>query len=125
MAVIVLGGGATRGAAFVDSDADRPICLPPLDGDFFTQLQRVANPKHKDRIDGVLNDVVELFGYNFRVTLETMFTTIEHTLRVVNATKGSAGWNPDELERKRVRLKQAIAAVLEESLTVSAVAGRR
>jgi len=127
MALIVLGAGATRGASFIDADSgpDRPVCLPPLDGDFFTQLQRVANPKHKDTIDGVLKDVVELFGHNFRVTLETMFTTIEHTLRVVNATKGTAGWKSDELDKKRVRLKQAIAAVLEESLTLSAVAGRR
>lgn len=125
MALIVLGAGATRGASFIDSGADRPICLPPLDGDFFTQLQRVTNPKHKDTIDGVLKDVVELFGHNFRVTLETMFTTIEHTLRVVNATKGTAGWKPDALDEKRVRLQQAIAAVLEESLTLSAVAGKK
>jgi len=118
MALFVLGAGTTRGASFVEG-GNRPSCLPPLDGDFFTQLQRVANTKHKDTIDGVLKDVVELFGHNFRVTLETVFTTIEHTLRVVNATKGTAGWKPKELEEKRVRLKQAIAAVLEESLTMS------
>ena len=117
VALVVLGAGATRGASFVEDERERPICLPPLDSDFFTQLQRVANSKHRDTINGVLKDVVDLFGHNFRVTLETAFTTIEHTLRVVNATKGTAGSNPDELEAKRVRLKQAIAAVLEESLT--------
>ncbi|MEI7767159.1 MAG: SIR2 family protein [Phycisphaerae bacterium] len=125
MALIVLGAGATRGASFINGGNDQPICVPPLDGDFFTQLQRVANPKHKDTIDGVLEDVVELFGHNFRVTLEIMFTTIEHTLRVVNATKGTAGWKPKELEQKRVRVKQAIAAVLEESLTISANADKK
>jgi hypothetical protein len=125
MALIVLGAGATRGASFVEDPTTRPICLPPLDGDFFTQLQRVANVKHKDIIDGVLKDVVDLFGHNFRLTLETVFTTIEHTLRVVNATKGTAGWNAGELEAKRVRLKQAIAAVLEESLTTSIAKGKR
>ena len=114
MALIVLGAGATRGASFVDGGSG---CLPPLDGDFFTQLQRVSNPKHKGTIDRVLEDVVKLFGHNFSVTLETMFTTIEHTLRVVNATKEVAGWRKRDLEVMRTRLKQAIAAVLEESLT--------
>lgn len=124
MALFVLGAGATRGASFVEDPEERPLCLPPLDGDFFTQLQRVSNPKHRATIDGVLKDVVEFFGHNFRVTLETMFTTVEHTLRVVNATKGTAGWHPRELESKRVRLKQAIAAVLEESLTKSKGGGK-
>jgi len=114
MALIVLGAGATRGASFVDGSSG---CLPPLDGDFFTQLQRIATPKHKGTIDGVLEDVVRLFGHNFRVTLETMFTTIEHTLRVVNATKEVVGWRKSNLEAMRTRLQQAIAAVLEESLT--------
>lgn len=123
MALIVLGAGATRGASFVEDPQDGSICLPPLDGDFFTQLQRVANPKHEDTITEVLKDVVSLFGHNFRVTLETVFTTIEHTLRVVNATKGTAGWNPADLEKKRVRLRQAIAAVMEESLTTDISTG--
>lgn len=115
MALLVLGAGATRGASFVDGGGG---CLPPLDGDFFTQLQRVANPKHKSTIDGVLEDVVRLFGHNFHVTLETMFTTIEHTLRVVDATKDVGGWRKRDLESMRIRLQQAIAAVLEESLNV-------
>jgi hypothetical protein len=96
-----------------------------LDGDFFTQLQRVSNPKHTGTIENVLSDVVDFFGHNFRVTMETMFTTIEHTVRVIRATKGTAGFNPDELEGKRVRLKQAIAAVLEESLTIGKAANRK
>ena len=114
MALIVLGAGATRGASFVDGGG---ACLPPLDGDFFTQLQRITTPKHQATIDGVLEDVVQLFGHNFRVTLETMFTTIEHTLRVVNATKQVASWRKSKLEAMRTRLQQAIAAVLEEALT--------
>lgn len=73
--VVVLGAGATRGGSFVDP-AKKP-CLPPLDSDFFTQLQRVRNPKHKELIDAVLTDAHELFGVNFKLTLETMFTTIE------------------------------------------------
>src|SRR5262245_59355008 len=78
MAVIVLGAGATRGASFVAAGSRaRRVCLPPLDRDFFTQLQRVAKPLHQDVINTVLRDAVDLFGANFRVTLETMFTTVE------------------------------------------------
>jgi len=124
MALIVLGAGATRGASFVQERKDGSICHPPLNDDFFTQLQRVANPKHKETTDTVLADVVELFGHNFRVTLETVFATIEHTLRIVRATKGTGEYTANELEEKRTHLLQAVAAVLEESLTESK-AGRQ
>ncbi|GIU73083.1 MAG: hypothetical protein KatS3mg004_0170 [Bryobacteraceae bacterium] len=100
--VVVLGAGATRGASFVDP-LNNP-CLSPLDTDFFTQLQRVCNLKHKKLIDEVLADAHELFGVNFKLTLETMFTTIEQTIRMVKATKESREWRTAELERKRARL---------------------
>jgi hypothetical protein len=45
MALFVLGAGATRGASFVNP-AKNP-CLPPLDLDFYAQLQRIANSKHR------------------------------------------------------------------------------
>jgi hypothetical protein len=112
--VIVLGAGATRGASFVDP-LNNP-CLPPLDTDFFTQLQRIGNPKHKTLIDDVLADAHELFGVNFKLSLETMFTTIEQTIRMVKATKESREWKTAALEKKRARLMQALGAVLEESL---------
>ena len=78
MAVIILGAGATRGCSFVDESKD-PSC-PPLDGDFFTQLQRISNSKHKKLIQEVMKDTVEIFGSNFNVTMETVFTTLEHGL---------------------------------------------
>jgi len=40
-------------------------CIPPLDSDFFTQLQRVPDPKHQEHIRQVVGDVVKLFGHNF------------------------------------------------------------
>src|SRR5206468_3056679 len=42
--VVVLGAGATRGAEFVVAPNDKAAllrCLPPLNADFFTQLQRI------------------------------------------------------------------------------------
>ncbi len=114
MAVIVLGAGATRGASFVDPKVNP--CLPPLDSDFYSQLQRVRDPKHRVTIDQVIEDTVELFGVNFKVTAETMFTTLEHTSRMVETTGENRDYRRADLNEKRKRLQQAIAAVLEESI---------
>lgn len=40
--VVVLGAGASRGVAI--PKGARPECLPPLNADFFTQLQRITLP---------------------------------------------------------------------------------
>ncbi len=124
MALIVLGAGATRGASFVSDSDGCPLCLPPLDGDFFTQLQRVANNKHAATVGSMIEDAVELFGHNFHVTLETMFTTVEHQIRIVEKTTGER-WGEDlaDLMEKRTNLLQAVAAVLEESLSYSPQGG--
>ncbi len=114
MTVVVLGAGASRGASFVDA-AKNP-CLPPLDGDFLTQLQRVGDEKHKELINLVIKDVIDLFGVNFNVTLEMLFTTVEQTIRMVKVTREWREWKTEELQKKRARLMQAIGAVVEESL---------
>jgi hypothetical protein len=114
MAVFVFGAGATRGASFVNSSKNP--CLPPLDGDFFTQLQRIQNSKHNATVQSVVEDTTDLFGVNFRTTMETLFTTLEHTARMVETTGESRDFKKGDLEAKKERLKQAIAATLEESL---------
>jgi hypothetical protein len=114
MALFIFGAGATRGASFVNPS--RHVCIPPLDKDFFTQLQRIANPKYRNLIDDVLSDVVDVFGYNFNITMETVFTTYEHTLRMIKATGESKQYKTSDYQKKHDRLCQAIAAVFEESL---------
>lgn len=114
MALFVFGAGATRGASFVDPKVDP--CLPPLDQDFFTQLQRVRQVKHKKLIGSVMGDAVDLFGLNFSATMEHMFTTLEHTLRMVQTTGQRRDFDRTELKDKRDRLVQAIAVVLEDAL---------
>jgi hypothetical protein len=114
MALFVLGAGATRGASFVNP-AKNP-CLPPLDADFYAQLQRIQNSKHEQTIKAVIEDTVELFGINFQVTMETVFTTLEHTARMIETTGENRDFKRSELDKKKERLKQAIAAALEESL---------
>lgn len=110
MTVIVLGAGATRGASFVTPGSG--TCLPPLDTDFFTQLQRLTGSKHQATVAAVIRNTVDLFGTNFAATLKGTFTVIEHTLRMGRAI----GRTKKELTRTRDDLLQAIAATLEESL---------
>jgi len=119
--VLVLGAGATRGCSFVDSN-NWP-CLPPLDSDFFTQLQRVSDKKHQKDIDAIIKDVINLFGTNFTVTLEDVFSTIEHTIRMLSVTGSQRAYKKDDLQAMRDRLMAAIAIVLEASLAEHGSAG--
>jgi hypothetical protein len=114
MALFIFGAGATRGCSFV-KPAEDP-CLPPLDADFFTHLQRVQNRKHQPLVKEVMQDVVELFGQNFAVSMETVFSTLEHTIRMLRTTGKYGEFKEDDLREKRESLKQAIAVVLEDSL---------
>lgn len=113
--VVVLGAGATRACHFVDSEEF--TCLPPLDGDFFTQLQRVPDQKHRQLVTAIVKDTVDLFGHNFALTLEAAFTTIEHSLRMLEATRSSSATTRKmELRGQRDRLLSALSMVLEASL---------
>jgi hypothetical protein len=87
-----------------------------LDADFFTLLQKVENAKHRKLITEVITDVVTLFGNNFKVSLETMFATLEHTIRMLKTTGDNRQFQRSRLVAMRDRLLQAIAVVLEESL---------
>ncbi len=114
--VIVLGAGATRGA---ESKSERE-CLPPLNADFFTQLQRITRAKHRKTVETVMKDVVGLFGSNFTVTMEEYFTQLEsirHT--VLRAGRSSPAFSPTQVAANRERLMAALAATLEESTDVS------
>ncbi len=113
--LVVLGAGATRACSFVD--AKKESCIPPVDADFFTQLQRVRNPKHQDQIDAVMSDVVRLFGSNFSVSLETVFATLEHTIRMLKTTGSTRAYKRSDLEQMRDRLLGAIAIAMEASIT--------
>jgi len=90
--------------------------MPPLDADFYAQLQRIGNTKHKNTVQKVIEDIVELFGVNFQVSMETVFTTLEHTARMTETTGENRDFKRSELDAKKENLKQAIAATLEESL---------
>lgn len=116
--VVVLGAGATRGAEFVEQR--KPVCEPPLNMDFFTQLQRVATRKHQDSINAVLKDVRRVYGSNYRVSLEQYFTQIESLLAIAELVPvKTVTFTAEGLELMRSRLMNALSAVLEESADVS------
>ena len=99
MAVFVLGAGATRGASFVN-ERKNP-CLPPLNADFYSQLQRIRNTKHRETIEDVVRDTVDLFGVNFDVNLETVFTTLEHIGRMIGTTGENRDFKPREMSENK------------------------
>lgn len=118
--LIVLGAGATRGADFGEATGS---CLPPLNRDFLTQLQRTTEEKYQSLIREVIADIVELFGPNFDLTLEDYFTQLEFLDNALNLGPQSTGkLSSAELRKKRGRLLHAVSAVLETS-TDAAIRG--
>jgi hypothetical protein len=116
--VVVLGAGASRGAEFVEKG--RPRCLPPLNADFFTQLQRINTVRHQDTVKSVLDDVLTLHGPNFALTLEQYFTQLEAMIAMVRLSKHESGkLGLDDLQKMRTNLLEALSAVLEESADVA------
>lgn len=109
--LILLGAGATLGAKFPNFT---PECRPPLNADFFTQLQRITS-KHQKLIKDVVADIVELFGSNFSLTLEDYFTHLEFLIDAVALGPSGGAYSSTELKAKRARLMGALAAVLEMS----------
>lgn len=109
--VVILGAGATLGASFA---GDAPV-RPPLNADFFTQLQRMG-AKHSKIVQKVVDDVVGLFGANFALTLEDYFSQLESMIDATRFTpKGVAKFTGADLRAKRDRLMSALSAVLEAS----------
>lgn len=114
--VVVLGAGASRasGAAWDRRRGQRLECLPPLNADFFTHLQRITVGKYGNTVRDVMADVVDLFGSNFRLTLEDYFTQLEFLISSVNLATRSPD-NYASLAVRRDHLMAGLGAVLESS----------
>ena len=112
-AVVVLGAGASRGASFVEK---LPGALPPLDSDFFTQVQRLSSAKPRRLVTGLIEDTVGLFGSNFRLTMEGYLTHIEYLQNVFEAYRLRGRPRGSPYPRMRTRFLQALAALFDESI---------
>lgn len=111
--LIVLGAGATKAAKW-ESDDFVPECEPPLNRDFFTQLQRIRS-KHSVLVRKVIGDVVDLFGPNFSLTLEDYFTQLEFLRTALDWGPEGSAITKKDVREKSDRLRAALSAVLEAS----------
>ena len=68
------------------------------------QLQRIANAKHRQTVRDVIKDTVDLFGVNFQVTMESVFTTLEQTSRMIETTGENRDFKRSDLDQKKQRL---------------------
>jgi hypothetical protein len=111
--VILLGAGATVGADF--GKRFKTTVRPPLNADFFTQLQRITG-KHHEVVGDIVKDVIGLFGPNFDLTLEDYFSQLEFLLEATDLVPTSqATVTRSQPRGNRDRLMKALAAVLEAS----------
>jgi hypothetical protein len=121
--VFVLGAGASRGCSFVSDMKRKGHCLPPLDTDFFTQLQRVANATHRVRIDRLIEGLAKWFGHNYGLGMEQVFCHLEQTERMLRHLRKETGSDYTEVVQLRRDLIQSIAIILGESLTATKPGG--
>ncbi|MGJ8636537.1 MAG: hypothetical protein ACSHX5_06805 [Phycisphaerales bacterium] len=111
---VILGAGATVGTSLRTS-TDRP--RPPLDTDFFTQIQRLKNPKHVPYVDALLKFCHDEFGPGWSLGMEQFYNYVWYAqrFRPQNSLEfviegGSIALKMEEL------FKQVLLAVFEESL---------
>ncbi len=121
--VFILGAGATRGCSFVNEMKQKGHCLPPLDGDFFTQLQRVTSAANADRIKRLIIGLVDWFGPNYTLGMEQVFCHLEQAEKMLI----HLGRDASKEHKRAIALKrdliQSIAIILGESLTKVKVGG--
>ena len=115
--VFILGAGATRGCSFVNCMKQTGHCLPPLDTDFFTQLQRVSSKAHSKRIGRLIGGLVKWFGPNYSLSMEQVFCHLEHADRMLRHLKKEAGPDLQNVVELKTDLVQSIAIILGWSLT--------
>jgi hypothetical protein len=111
---LVLGAGATRGATFVEKSTQLP--LPPLDADFFTQIQRMTEPANREIARRLVRFVVGEFGVGFQLTMEQFFTQVETLPQIFEQLRIARGRSYRQPERALTLFRKTLAGVFQESL---------
>lgn len=120
---VILGAGATRGNS-MHRDPDWP--LPPLNTDFFTQIQRIKNDKHQAYVSQLIRSCHKSFGTGWSLTMEDYFNHIWYgpyfgarrdtgSFRIPRMKKGNLVFTRRTIPYILL-FKQVLLAVLEESL---------
>ncbi|MEQ9460291.1 MAG: SIR2 family protein [Phycisphaeraceae bacterium] len=121
---IVLGAGATRGSSLAKGGA---FPLPPLDSDFFTQIQRIKNRKYHIYISRLLKYCFLEFGPSWELSMEGFFNHLWYSKTFLGRRKiwigdrrKRSGPLPETRSRKYKYVddvfRQVFLGVLEESL---------
>ena len=123
---VILGAGATRGSTLAVGGT-RP--LPPLDSDFFTQVQRVKNAKYTKYISKLTNYCHREFGPDWDLSMEGFFNHIwysrtfanRHNVKLGGRRTTKRDQNGDPIWKKMTidiqdLFKQVLLGTLEESL---------
>lgn len=111
--LVILGAGASRGEVL----NKHCLCYPPLNNDFFIQFQKCASVS-PGIINKIIPNVVKLYGTNFDVTLEDLFTQIEFLIKTLKRTeKESKDFNTIALREFKSNLLQAIAIVFHQAIS--------
>ncbi len=111
---VVLGAGATVGTTLREAD-DRP--RPPLDTDFFTQIQRLKNIKHVEYVNALLRFCHEEFGPGWSLGMEQFYNHVWYAqkFRPSHALEFPIEGRKAPLSLEAL-FKQVLLAVFEESL---------
>ncbi|MBO6514607.1 MAG: hypothetical protein JJ974_11640 [Phycisphaerales bacterium] len=112
--VVILGAGATVGTSLRDS-MDRP--RPPLDADFFTQIQRLKNMKHVPYVEALLKFCYEEFGPGWSLGMEQFYNYVWYSkkFRTQKNLEFNVGSKLISQDVETV-FKNVLLAVFEESL---------
>lgn len=98
--------------------------MPPLDGDYFTQLQRVSSNAHSARIKRLIKGLVDWFGPNYSLGMEQVFCHLEHAERMLKHLGREASGDYENVTSLKKDLEQSIAIILGESLTKVKAGGK-
>lgn len=111
--LIILGAGASRGASF--AGATRQL-QPPLDADFFAQVQRLDEPDFRKYAVDVVDFIHEEFGPDVLPTLESVFTQLEGFDRFLQDFYPSKGRRPEKFRRQLANLRSLIPVVFRHAM---------
>lgn len=122
--VFILGAGATRGCSFVAEQKRNGHCIPPLDTDYFTQLQRVTSETHAPRIKRLVARMVQWFGPNYMLGMERVFCHLEQAEKMLKHLQKDLGKDYPNVSEFKRDLEQSIAIILGASLTETRGSGK-
>lgn len=107
-----MGAGASRGASFVDTK----VIAPPLDADFFVQVQRLGNGGLTADERKLLGFVRREFGIGITPRLEEFFTQVETIDRFHTEFHMQRGRITQEYRRQLIVLRKLIPKIFRKAI---------